>query len=400
MISLCEKKETMNYILFDGASRNNLLPFTYTRPVAEIRIGILTIREKWEKLLGATVTYLTEEYLEKKFPMVEFEENIYIDASLVPTEKLAEEVRFLSENQAVLFNDEMVAFYASQDQEQVDFSSYEFIDYKADLLKIEKLTDIFSNNYKAVALDFDLITQDRESESISATNNIIGAESVFIEKGAVLEFVTINASEGPVYIGKDTLVMEGSMIRGPFSLGERAVVKMGTKIYGGTTIGPNCTVGGEIKNVVMFGNSNKGHDGYLGNSVVGEWCNLGADTNCSNMKNNHSSVKIWNYEKRDFVDSKTQFCGLFLGDYSKLGINTMINTGTVIGVATNIFGAGFPDKFIPSFSWGAVENKTTYILEKALEDARKMCELKKQALSDLDAEILQSVYKESSEFRE
>ena len=266
-------------------------------------------------------------------------------------------------------------------------------------MRIEKLTDIFSNNYKAIALDYDLLTQDRESESIPATNNIIGSEQVFVEEGAVLEYVTINASEGPVYIGKDSLIMEGSMIRGPFSLGDKSVVKMGTKIYGGTTIGPNCTVGGEIKNVVLFGNSNKGHGGYLGNSVVGEWCNIGADTNCSNMKNNHSYVKVWNYEEQDFVESGMQFCGLFLGDHSKLGISTMINTGTVIGVATNVFGAGFPGKFVPSFSWGAVERNTTYVLEKAIEDARKMCELKKQPFSDLDAEILQAVYEESSGFR-
>jgi UDP-N-acetylglucosamine diphosphorylase/glucosamine-1-phosphate N-acetyltransferase len=389
----------MNYILFDGSSRGSLLPFTYTRPVAEIRIGILTIREKWEKLLGATVTYLTEEYLEKKFPMVEFEENIYIDASIIPTENLAEEVGFLAENQAIVSNNDMIAFYASQTQEQVDFRSYEFVDFTEEVLKLEKLTDIFSNNYRAIALDFELLTQDRKSKLISATNTIIGAAQVFVEEGAILEYVTINANEGPVYIGKDALVMEGSLIRGPFSLGEQSVVKMGSKIYGGTTIGPNCTVGGEVKNVVMFGNSNKGHDGYLGNSVVGEWCNIGADTNCSNMKNNLSSVKIWNYEERDFVDSDKQFCGLFLGDHSKLGINTMINTGTVIGVATNVFGAGFPAKFIPSFSWGGFENSIPYILEKAIEDAKKMCGLKKQSFSDLDADILQSVFEESNKFR-
>jgi UDP-N-acetylglucosamine diphosphorylase/glucosamine-1-phosphate N-acetyltransferase len=389
----------MNDILFDGSSRGSLLPFTYTRPVAEIRIGILTIREKWEKLLGATVTYLTEEYLEKKFPMVEFEENIYIDASIIPTENLAEEVGFLAENQAIVSNNDMIAFYASQTQEQVDFRSYEFVDFTEEVLKLEKLTDIFSNNYRAIALDFELLTQDRKSKLISATNTIIGAAQVFVEEGAILEYVTINANEGPVYIGKDALVMEGSLIRGPFSLGEQSVVKMGSKIYGGTTIGPNCTVGGEVKNVVMFGNSNKGHDGYLGNSVVGEWCNIGADTNCSNMKNNLSSVKIWNYEERDFVDSDKQFCGLFLGDHSKLGINTMINTGTVIGVATNVFGAGFPAKFIPSFSWGGFENSIPYILEKAIEDAKKMCGLKKQSFSDLDADILQSVFEESNKFR-
>lgn len=389
----------MNYILFDGSSREDLLPFTYTRPVAEIRVGIMTIREKWELLLGNTVTYLTEEYLEKKFPLVEFDENIYIDASVIPTKELAEEIQFLSKNQAILCNDVVVAFFALLTQEQINFDSYEFIDFTKDVLIIEKLPDVFSHNFTAIQHDFHLITEDRESEKISLTNNIIGRENVFIEKGAVLEFVTINATNGPVYIGKDTLVMEGSMLRGPIAINDNSVVKMGTKIYGGTTVGPNCTVGGEIKNVVFFGNSNKGHDGYLGNSVIGEWCNIGADTNCSNMKNNHSDVSVWNYGSSNFESAQTQFCGLFLGDYSKLGINSMINTGTVIGVSTNIFGGGFPEKFIPSFSWNAIEKIETYRLDRALDDASKMHALKKQDISNLESEILEFVFEISSKYR-
>ena len=389
----------MNYILFDGASRNQLLPFTYTRPVAEIRIGILTIREKWEQLLGCSVTYLTEEYLEAKFPMVEFEENIFIDASIVPTEKLAEEVRFLSEDQAILVDDEMIAFFATQLQEIVDFSSYDLIDFSNDLVSIQQLPDIFKNNFQALKQDFDRITFERNSLPISSTNNVLGKENIFIEEGAVVEFVTINAKEGPVYIGKNALIMEGTMLRGPISIGDNSVVKMGAKIYGGTTVGPNCTVGGEIKNVVFFGNSNKGHDGYLGNSVVGEWCNFGADTNCSNMKNNHSTVKVWSYEAQDFINSEEQFCGLFIGDFSKLGINTMINTGTVIGISSNVFGAGFPHKFIPSFSWGGKESLAEYKIDKALNDSKKMCALKKKTFDEKDQRILESIFEETKNYR-
>lgn len=384
----------MNYILFDGPSRNDLLPFTYTRPVSEIRIGILTIKEKWERVLGATVTYLTEDYLEEKYPMVEFEENVFIDASILPTSELAEAIDFLSENQLLQKEDTIIAFYTSQSQEEIDFTTYETVEFDKELLKINSLTDIFSKNSKAISLDFQLLTEGRVSEKISKTNNIIGTNTIFLEEGVVLEYVTINATEGPVYIGRDAIVMEGSMIRGPFALGEKSVVKMGAKIYGGTTIGPNSTVGGEIKNVVVFGNSNKGHDGYLGNSAIGEWCNLGADTNCSNMKNNHSNVKLWDFETQTFVDSGVQFCGAFIGDHSKTGINTMLNTGTVVGVSANIFGSGFPEKYIPSFSWGAVDDNTTYILEKAKQAAEKMYGLKKETFTKLDATILEALFED------
>jgi UDP-N-acetylglucosamine diphosphorylase/glucosamine-1-phosphate N-acetyltransferase len=308
-------------------------------------------------------------------------------------------IQSLSENQGVLYNGEVIAFFAKKNQESVDFETYDLIDFSEEVLKLEKLTDIFSMNHKAIELDFNLLTKNRESEPISSTNNIIGKENVFLEKGVVMEFVTINASEGPVYIGKDTLLMEGSLIRGPFSLGANSVLKMGAKIYGGTTIGPNCTVGGEVKNVVFFGNSNKGHDGYLGNSVVGEWCNFGADTNCSNMKNNHNDIKLWNYSKNRFVPSGFRFCGLFLGDYSKLGINSMLNTGTVIGVSVNSFGAKFPKKFIPSFSWAGEDNIVEYTFDKAIDAAKKMSGLKNKEFIEKDALILRHVFELSKRFR-
>ena len=385
----------MNYILFDGPNRTKLLPFTYTRPVAEIRVGILTIKEKWERALGSTVTYLTEDYLEEKYPMVEFEENIFIDASILPTPELAEEITVLSPNQLLQNENTILAFYTTQTQKEIDFSSYEAISFDEELLELNGLTALFSKNFKAIQLDYNSLTEGRVSEKISKTNNLIAPENIFVEEGVVLEYVTINASEGPVYIGKNALVMEGSMMRGPLAIGERSVVKMGTKIYGGTTVGPNCTVGGELKNVVIFGNSNKGHDGYLGNSVLGEWCNLGADTNCSNMKNNHSNVAVWDFDSKGFVDSGAQFCGVFIGDYSKTGINTMLNTGTVIGVSSNIFGAGFPDKFVPSFSWGAITSKEVYQLLKAKEAAERMCALKKEIFTRFDADILEAVFEGS-----
>lgn len=390
----------MNYILFDGPTRDGLLPFTFTKPVSEIRIGILTIKEKWEKLLGCTVTCLTEEYLESKYPLVEFDENVYIDASVIPNMELATEIGFLTENQVMMYNDNMIAFYASNEQEQVDLESYEQIDFKGDLIKLETKSDIFSKNYKAIKEDFDLLKKDRSSAVISDTNTIVGPkENIFLEEGVDMECAVINVTEGPVYIGNNAVVMEGVLMRGPISIGEKSVVKMGAKIYGGTTIGPNCTVGGENKNVVFLGNSNKGHDGYLGNSVVGEWCNFGADTNVSNMKNNHSEVSVWDYAEDDYTATGLQFCGLFLGDYSKLGINTMVNTGTVIGISSNVFGSGFPEKFIPSFSWGINEFQLEYNLEKAIIDAKKMCGLKKKEFEFIDEEILKHIFQETSTYR-
>ncbi|MDG2194182.1 MAG: putative sugar nucleotidyl transferase, partial [Polaribacter sp.] len=278
----------MNYILFDGDVRTALLPFTYTRPVADIRIGILTIREKWEKQLGLTTTTITEAYLEEKYPMVEMEQNILINASFVPTDELVASVKNLSENEAIFKGDDVIAFYTTENQEEVDFSLYKHIEFENELLQVKNTWDIFSLNDTAIQLDFDLLTKDRTSQPIPEGVNYINKEAIFIEEGASVLFATLNASNGPIYIGKDAQVMEGSLIRGPFAICENSVVKMGAKIYGATTIGPHCKVGGEVNNSVLFGYSNKGHDGYLGNSVLGEWCNVGADTNTSNLKNNYA----------------------------------------------------------------------------------------------------------------
>jgi UDP-N-acetylglucosamine diphosphorylase/glucosamine-1-phosphate N-acetyltransferase len=389
----------MNYILFDGSVRNQLLPFTFTRPVADIRVGILTIREKWELLLGATTTTVTEDYLTDKYPMVELDKNILINASFIPSENLVNLVKELTENQALFLDEEPIAFFTSEEQE-VDFDTYEIIQYShKDLLRIENTWDIFSKNDEAIKRDFDLITQGRTSQPIPEKTVAFNKEAIFIEEGAKLPLCSLNASEGPIYIGKNAEVMEGSMIRGPFALCEGATIKMASKIYSGTTVGPYSKVGGEVNNSVIFGYSNKGHDGFLGNSVIGEWCNLGADTNNSNLKNNYAEVRLWSYETENFARTGLQFCGLMMGDHSKCGINTMFNTGTVVGVSANIFGSGFPRNFIPSFSWGGSGGMTTFKTDKAFEVAKVVMSRRNIEFTETDAKILEYVFEESAKWR-
>ncbi|WP_333809952.1 GlmU family protein [Flavobacterium sp.] len=389
----------MNYILFDGTVRNALLPFTFTRPVADIRVGILTIREKWEKYLGYTTTTLTEEYLMEKYPMVEMEENVMINASFLPNPILIDMVQNLNPKEAILFGEEIIAFHTHDTQEDIDFDEYELIEYEGDVLRIENTWDIFAKNDAAIREDFELLTEDRFSQPIPKSVNVIAPENIFIEEGAKLEFVTLNASTGPIYIGKNTEIMEGSVIRGPFALCEEAQVKLATKIYGATTVGPHCRVGGEVNNSVLFGYSNKGHDGFLGNSVLGEWCNIGADSNNSNLKNNYEEVRLWSYETEGFARTGLQFCGLMMGDHSKCGINTMFNTGTVVGVSTNIFGSGFPRNFVPSFSWGGASGFTTYVTKKAFETAKIVMSRRNVEFTEQDAKILEHVFEETKKYR-
>jgi UDP-N-acetylglucosamine diphosphorylase/glucosamine-1-phosphate N-acetyltransferase len=389
----------MNYILFDGPSRNALLPFTFTRPVADILIGIMSIRQKWEMHLGSTTTTLTEEYLSEKYPMVELEENVMINASFLPNAILVEMVSNLEPNQAIFRGDEVIAFYTTEEQEAVDFDSYEIIEYTDDCLTVQNTWDIFSKNDAAIREDFEILTEDRRSQPIPKSVNVIAPENIFIEEGAKLEFVTLNASTGPIYIGKDSEIMEGSVIRGPFALCENAQVKMASKVYGATTVGPYSRIGGEVKNVVLFAYSNKGHDGFLGDSVLGEWCNIGADSNNSNLKNNYEEVKLWSYETEGFAKTGLQFCGLMMGDHSKCGINTMFNTGTVVGVSANIFGSGFPRNFVPSFSWGGASGFTTYITKKAFETARLVMSRRNVEFDEREAAILEHVFEESKKWR-
>lgn len=389
----------MNYILFDGPVRNALLPFTFTRPVADILIGIMTIRQKWEMHLGSTTTTITEEYLSEKYPMVELEENVMINASFLPNYDLAELVSDLKANQAIFKGEEVIAFYASENQEEVDFDTYEIIQYSGNCITVENTWDIFSKNDAAIREDFNFLTEDRKSQPIPKSVNTIAPENIFIEEGAKLEFVTLNASTGPIYIGKNAEIMEGSVIRGPFALCENAQVKMNAKVYGATTVGVGSRIGGEVKNSVLFANSNKGHDGFLGDSVLGEWCNIGADTNNSNLKNNYEEVKLWSYETEGFAKTGLQFCGLMMGDHSKCGINTMFNTGTVIGVSANIFGTGFPRNFIPSFSWGGAAGFTTYVTKKAFETARLVMGRRNIDFDEKEAAILEHIFEETKKWR-
>ena len=394
-----------NVILFDNEVWDNLLPLTYTRPVGELRVGILTIREKWEKWADTKASFITQEHLSQKFPMTIESDNIVINGSLLPLPGICKLIEQMEPNEALLQNDELIAARLNksqfnsliEDKEIEELQGFDIGD--TPLLKINNLWDIFGKNDEALKLDFELLTKNRTSEPLSDTNQVTAPEQIFLEPGATVEHCILNASKGPIYIGKDALVMEGCIIRGPLAMNENSVLKMGAKIYGATTLGPFCKVGGEVNNVVFTGYSNKGHDGFLGNSVIGEWCNLGADTNSSNMKNNYSEVKLWSYATQSFIKTGLQFCGLIMGDHSKCGINTMFNTGTVIGVSANVYGSGYPRNFIPSFSWGGDQKYTTYTLEKAMDTARAMMKRRDQELTEIDQEILQEVFTKDRSYR-
>ena len=389
----------MNYILFDGPYRDNLLPFTYTKPVADLRVGILTIREKWELFLKTTTTTVTEDYLSEKYPMVELEYNVMINASVIPSKDLVEQIKSLKHNQAIFYNEELIAFFSLSNDETIDFELFDKINLNVEPIVIKNTWDIFSKNGIALQRDYEKITEGRKSLPIPDSVNVVNPEQIFIEEGATLNFVTINASEGPVYIGKNSEIMEGSIIRGPLALCEGAILKLGTKIYGPTTVGPFSKVGGEVNNSVISGYSNKGHDGFLGNSVIGEWCNLGADTNTSNLKNNYAEVRLWDYESGRFASTGLQFCGLMMGDHSKCAINTMFNTGTVVGVCANIFGSGFPRNFVPSFSWGGSQGFTTYLTSKAFEVAKIVMSRRNLEFTEQDEYILTTIFNQTEAFR-
>lgn len=386
----------MNYILFDDNSRDNLLPLTFTRPVADIRIGILTIREKWERWLNTKVSSQTQDYLSKKYPS-EFAidtDNVWISGSLCPNSKFVEEIKTLQPGQALMAGNTVLAIN-SGDNKSFDKNAAEgFTKFESHskTLRIEHLWDIFSKNGEALASDFELLTAGRKSLALSPTNQVIGIENIFVEEGAKVECAILNASTGPIYIGKDAEIMEGSIVRGPFALCEHSALKLGTKIYGPTTIGPHSKVGGEVNNSVIFGYSNKAHDGFLGNSVIAEWCNIGADSNNSNLKNNYAEVKLWSYPQKKMAGTGLTFCGLIMADHSKCGINTMFNTGTVVGVNANIFGAGFPANHIPSFSWGGASGLTTYKKEQAFDVAKRVFERRGMIFNEIEAGILTHIF--------
>lgn len=394
-----------NIILFDNEAREQLLPLTFTRPVSELRVGILTIREKWEKSLGGKASYLTQDYLAPKYPIRIEAENFVIDGSVIPTPELSRLVAQLDLNEALMDGDDFIAAKVTNEQiihlmNNEPIAALEGTDIAGTpFLKIRHTWDLFRYNKTAIQLDFVELTKNRKSAPISSTNTIINKHQVFVEAGAKVECSVLNAADGPIYIGKDAEVMEGCLIRGAFALGENATLKMGAKIYGPTTIGPHSKFGGEVKNSVVLGYSNKAHDGYLGNSVIGEWCNLGANTNNSNMKNNYSTVKVWNYELERYANSGEQFCGLVMGDHTKCGINTMLNTGTVTGIFGNIFGAGFPEKFLPSFTWGGVTDAVTYDLTKALKVAEKVYQRRNKPFDEVEQNIIKAIFEQTRKYR-
>lgn len=390
----------MNIILFDDHGRNDLLPLCYTRPCGDMRLGILTIQEKWQHHLSQRTSWLTQDYLKTKYTTTYTKDNTYINGRLLPDENVLSAIKNLTLEHALVQGDIVLAYRTAKnlDLEAVEQELEHPTQYADEVSTINFCYDIFSKNGTEIEKDFALLTKGRISASLSSTNTVIG-DQLFVEEGAEVEAAILNTTKGPIYIGKNSTIMEGAMIRGPHALCEGATIKMGAKIYGDSTIGPQCKVGGEVSNTVFFSNSNKGHDGFIGNSVVGEWCNLGADTNSSNLKNNYAFVKLWNYTKKRFINTELQFCGLIMGDHSKCGINTMFNTGTVVGVSANIFGASFPRNFIPSFTWGGATGFATYSLNKAYETVRIVMLRRNQELNEIEKDILAHVHATSSEHR-
>ncbi len=393
----------MNYILFDDKTWNNLLPLTFTRPVSEVRFGMLTLKEKWEKYLKHDCSYFTQPYLSAKYPLIIGNDNVFINSSLIPSAELLSEIDNLETGQVLKYNEVVCALRLNKAMAErfnpEDCCVGNSVQTITDCIKINHVWDIFSNNGDALEHDFKILTKGRKSMPLSKTNTVIGNNDVFVERGAVVECAVLNTTKGSIYIGKNAEVMENSVIRGPFALCTGATLKIGSKIYGPTTVGPHSKVGGELNNVVIFGYSNKGHDGFLGNTVIGEWCNLGADTNNSNLKNNYAEVKLWNYTEERFVKTGLQFCGLIMGDHSKCGINTMFNTGTVVGVACNIFGSGYPRNFVPSFSWGGAQGFTECKLQAAYDIAKLVMERREMTFSETDQNILQHVFEMTAKYR-
>ncbi|HEK19912.1 putative sugar nucleotidyl transferase [Mucilaginibacter sp.] len=393
----------MAIILFDDNARNTLLPLTYTRPVGDLRIGILTIAEKWGKHLNKTYSFLTEEYLQDKYAIEIDEDNLFINGAFCPDETLVEAIATLKTGQSITYRNQLVAVRLNADDAKGFGAQQVYPDsiiHERIPVTIKYPEDIFKKNDIELRKDFTLLTKGRTSAVMSSTNTIIGAD-FFAEEGAIAECCTFSTLNGPIYLSANSEVWEGTNIRGPFALCSNSQIKMGTKIYGATTVGPYCRVGGEVNNAVLWGYSNKGHEGYLGNSVVGEWCNIGADTNNSNLKNNYSEVKLWDYASQSMRKTGLQFCGLIMADHAKCGINTMFNTGTVVGVGANVFGGGYPPNFIPDFSWGGADGFEEYAFNKMLETTERVFARRQhRPFNDAEKQILTEVFKLTKEQRE
>lgn len=390
----------MNITLADlSEHRTKLFPFTLTRPVADLRVGILTIREKWEKHLDRSVSFLAVPELEAKFPKPKGEIQLIINGAICPDADLVQAIQQLNANELLRKGDVFIAAMGNFDPAEpaINLQGFKPINYDSNCVVINRSWDLFSHNKTQLATDFEHLTKGRKSQEIKDPHTIVyGKENVFLEEGVDIKAAILNAEEGPIYLAKNSIVQEGATIRGPFSLGENSRINMNAKIREGVTIGANCKIGGEVSNSIVYGNSNKAHDGYLGNAVVGEWCNLGADTNNSNLKNNYDEVKAYDFETNDFIKTGLQFCGLFMGDHSKTAINTALNTGTTIGVCANVFASGFPPTFIPSFSWGGGDKMVTYKFDKAIETARKVWARKNITDTEADEKILKTIFDRST----
>lgn len=391
-----------NVVVFDaGDVRDNLLPLTYTRPISHIRIGIDTIFEKWQALMpDASLSPLTVPYLQKKFATTfsPDDDNFFVAGHVIPTKELAVAALALNRGEAIVADGTLLAYRGSKaDFEKRNFAST--TTFHGSVKKIFWLYDIFMMNGDVMLDDFRRITAGRTSQPLSSTNLVIGnptfddgSPRIFIEEGATIEGVTLNVTAGPIYIGRDATIMEGSCIRAPFAACSHSQVNMCTKVYGATTLGPYCKVGGELNNVVMIGYSNKAHDGFLGNAVIGEWCNLGGGTTASNLKNDYSEIKLWNYPAHRFLRTGLQFCGLIMGDHSKAGINCMFNTATVIGVGVNIHGAGFPRNFVASFLEGSTSGYVDVSLPRFFTIAERVMTRRNISLTDTDKDIFTAIY--------
>ncbi|ODS87853.1 MAG: glucose-1-phosphate thymidylyltransferase [Chryseobacterium sp. SCN 40-13] len=383
----------MQLVFSDAQYWKDFLPLTFTRPIAEMRCGILTFSERWKKLLTIDeVSYLTEDFLQEKFQKPEKRESLFLVPNFLPTPDVLQQIKNLRKGEALVYQDELLA--AKVHMENFTLSQIEkMTDITDELLFFKQPTDLFSYNHTAIEFDFELLTEGRNTQPLSPTNGFLGnPEDLFIEEGAQIEFSTLNTRTGKIYIGKNAEIMEGCHLRGPIALCEDSKFNLGAKIYGATTVGPHSKVGGEVNNVVIFGYSNKGHDGFIGNSVIGEWCNLGADTNSSNLKNNYATVKLWNYKSKKFTDTGLQFAGVIMGDHAKTAINTQLNTGTVVGLAANIFKSGFPPNLVENFSWGGMKGDEKFKLEKAIEVAEKAMIRRKIILSEADKKILEYIF--------
>jgi UDP-N-acetylglucosamine diphosphorylase/glucosamine-1-phosphate N-acetyltransferase len=391
-----------NIILFGDDTWFHLLPLTFTRPIGELRIGILTIREKWAFALHNNISYITQDYLSEKYPLSIAGDNLLINGSFLPDPVLLSYITQLRPNQAIFWGNDLIAAHMTAEQimsitdDKEGWQNLAGTDLSGlknlSLTRITRPHHLFEYNDQELKKDFKLLTANRQSQPISESNKVFGKFPVFLEEGVTMEASILNTEKGPVYLGKNALIMEGCMIRGGLALCEQAILKMGTKVYGPTTLGPHCKAGGELNNIVMLGYSNKGHDGYLGNSVIGEWCNLGADTNASNLKNDYDTIRLWSYVNKKFEETGLTFCGLIMGDHSKSAINTMFNTGTVVGVGCNIHGAGFPRNYIPCFTKGGSQSYTKQPLSDFVATSKRVLQRKELTLTDHDIAILEHIF--------